>query len=52
MTTQKDKNDPNYIPDIPEDEQVKFQEELADTEDLEAQARAKAASRRVNTENI
>ncbi|MBU9710751.1 YfhD family protein [Evansella tamaricis] len=40
------------IPDIPEDHQVEYSEELADIEDREAQARAKEADRRVNKDNI
>ncbi|UTR09033.1 YfhD family protein [Evansella sp. LMS18] len=48
----KENTNPNYIPDVPVDEQVEFSDELADAEDREAMARAKAASQRVNTDNI
>jgi hypothetical protein len=48
----KENTNSNYIPDVPVDEQVEFSDELADAEDREAMARAKAASQRVNTDNI
>lgn len=48
----KENTNSNYIPDVPVDDQVEFSDELADAEDREAMARAKAASQRVNTDNI
>ncbi|WP_096439665.1 YfhD family protein [Alteribacter populi] len=47
----RDKNIPD-LKEVQDNEVVEYSEEVADTEDLEAQARAKAADHRVNTDNI
>ncbi|MDQ0256877.1 hypothetical protein J2S74_004299 [Evansella vedderi] len=50
----KDKNrkaNEEELPNINENHQVEYSEELADAEDREAQARAEAAQNRVNKDN-
>lgn len=48
----KNRKQNEHMPEFAQNESVEYSEELADVEDREAQARAKAASQRVNTDKI
>ncbi|MBU9719856.1 MULTISPECIES: YfhD family protein [Bacillaceae] len=52
MAKHNEKRSNQKLPNISKDHEVEYSEELADAEDREAQARAEAATQRVNKENI